>query len=133
MSYTAPNLQSTGDLITASIWNIVVNAIAFLKAAVDGSSNPIFPTQRVFTTSTGLVVGDMVIFCNSTSALTASLPAASACPFGKVIVIKNINTGAVTVNVAGGACSIDGQASQSIPVQYMSLTFWGDAANWYLI
>ena len=63
---------------------------------------------RIITGSDSATSVDEVIVCNSTSALTVTLPTATGS--GQAFTIKNINTGAVTVSVAGD--TIDGVTSQ---------------------
>lgn len=71
---------------------------------------------------------DYVVFGNSTSAFTITLPAVLS---GRTVVIKNINTGAVTISPASG--TIDGSASAVLSVRYTSLTLVSDGANWFII
>jgi hypothetical protein len=61
---------------------------------------------------------DQNIICNKATAMTVNLPAATGS--GRILTIKNINTGVVTLN-ANGSDTIDGVSSKTIN-QWVSLT-----------
>jgi len=65
----------------------------------------------VTTASYGVAPADDQIVCNSTSAITVSLPIAKGT--GRELSIKNINTGAVTVDGQGSE-TIDGETTQTV-------------------
>ena len=80
-------------------------------------------------TDTYLVIStDDLVVCNKTTAFTVTLPTATAS--GRIIVIKNINTGLITVSKAGD--TIDGSASQTV-YQWESATIVDNAANSWVI
>lgn len=79
----------------------------YLPAITNGS-------QIETSTKTGdytLTSSDESIVCNSSSAFTVTLPAASGS--GQTYSIKNINTGVITVE-GDGVETIDGQANETL-------------------
>jgi len=91
-----------------------------------GSQN--LPVVIKTTTYTALST-DYTIVCNSASNFTVNLPAATGS--GKVYLIKNINTGRVTVD-ANSTNTIDGSLTQSIR-QWDSLMIVDYVANAWII
>ena len=85
--------------------------------AVDFDGTLTFSTRTETATYT-VAAGDYVINCNKTSAMTVNLPAASGS--GRILVIKNINTGVVTVDGNSGD-TIDGETTQALN-QWDSMT-----------
>lgn len=72
-----------------------------------------------------------VVLCNKATALAITLPTATSST-NRVYTIKNINVGAVTIT-PNGAETIDGAASQSIAVQWSSLTIVSNGTAWFII
>lgn len=83
------------------------------------------------TTTTTLTVAHNVVICNSTSALSINLPAASTCT-NRVYRIKNINTGAVTIDPSSTE-TIDGALTYIISIQYFSVDIVSDGSNWFVV
>jgi len=100
-----------------------------------GSTNlnlvPLVASMATVTDTTNLSAANNVVLCNKATAMTVNLPTAVGIS-GKIFVIKNINVGAVTITPSG-IQTIDGQASQSITMQYNSYTIVSDGSNWHII
>lgn len=79
-------------------------------------------------TYTALATDDLII-CNKSSAMTINLPAASGS--GKKLVIKNINTGTVTVD-GNSSDTIDGETTQSL-YQWEGIQLIDYAANVWVV
>jgi hypothetical protein len=83
------------------------------------------------TTNYTASVNDLTILCNSSSPMTITLPDASGAS-GRIYVIKNINTGTITISKAGQ--TIDGAASQTLTTQYASITLQSNGGTtWYIL
>ena len=98
----------------------------------DGTNNlPVggIKAIRIITTTDTPTVSDEVIICNSTTAFTVNLPAATAT--GQKYLIKNINTGTVTVDGAT-TDTIDGELTQSL-YQYDAIQIVDYAAGAWII
>jgi hypothetical protein len=74
-----------------------------------------------------ILATDYTVVCNKATDFTVTLPTATV---GQVFNIKNINTGVVTVSLAGD--TIDGEASQTID-QWECLVVQCSAANTWII
>ena len=84
------------------------------------------------TVTASATAGDeSVIFCNSASAITITLPAASGVT-NRVYEIKNINTGAVTVD-GNGSETIDDNTTVILASQYDSITIVCDGTEWWIV
>lgn len=86
-----------------------------------------------FATKTGnytMTSSDCMVNCNSASALTITLPTAVGCT-GREYVIKNINTGAVTI-ACNGAETIDGFATKQITNQYGCIVLYSNNVVWFI-
>lgn len=75
-----------------------------------------------------ILVTDRVIHGNKVTAFTMTLPLASA---GRVFYIKNINTGAVTVD-GNGTETVEGDLTQTLNKDE-SIEIIGDGSNWHII
>ncbi len=77
---------------------------------------------------------DTVIMADATSGnVTITLPVASGVS-GYRFFVKRTDASGNTVSVArSGSDTIDGQTSQSLALQYTSLTIVSDGSNWYII
>jgi hypothetical protein len=81
--------------------------------------------------STTLTALQYTLLVNSAGATTMTLPAASGCN-GRIYVIKNINTGTVTID-ANAAETIDGVTTKSIAVQWGVLMIQSNGTGWFII
>lgn len=102
-----------------------VEAVLAELATAGGGWNPTVTTQ----TGTYTAVDGDVVICNSTTAFTVTLPLATTA--NRRIVIKNINTGTVTVD-GNGSETIDDQLSVTL-AQYDSITVISDGTEWWII
>lgn len=84
----------------------------------------------IITGNTTLTGTNAAVICNSVLSITVTLPVASA-NAGKQYVIKNKNSGTVTVNAASSGL-IDGQNTTFI-VQYSSINLLSDGVTWNII
>jgi hypothetical protein len=110
--------QNSGGTPLASVGKDGEAAFTGLKLAV-----------RTVTDTTTLTAADHTVVCNKGSAMTVNLPAAVV---GTVYVVKNVNTGTVTID-ANSTDTIDGAATKDL-TQWQSATLQCYAANsWVLI
>jgi hypothetical protein len=82
----------------------------------------------VQTTTYSVAATDYVIVCNSATGFTVTLPTAAAT--GRILIVKNINTGNITISKSGD--TIDGAASQVLS-QWDAITLCDYAANAWII
>ena len=117
---TGGPITSTG---TISIANGGVDTTQLAAGAVTEAKR-----ERTIQSETGSasITGDIVIV-NSSSASTLTLPTVAT---GKVVRVKNIGTGAVTVS---SASNIDGAGSKVLYYQYESMTFVSNGSTWYVV
>ena len=88
--------------------------------------NKVAPTDTY-----NVVATDYLILCDKATAMTVNLPATTGS--GRELVIKNINTGMVTVD-GNLSDTIDGVATILLASQYDSITIVDGATNkWYII
>lgn len=130
MPWQAPTLRSTGDLITASIWNgDLVGNLNVLKTSLDNNGHLQYPTFQSVSANYSVQTTDDVIEVSSGSpTITLYTPVGNK---GKQVIVKNLGTGAPVLATAAG--NIDGQATQTLSNQYMSLTCLSDGTNWSLV
>jgi hypothetical protein len=81
----------------------------------------------VNTTLTGTMAA---VICNSASAITVTLPSASA-NAGKYYLVKNKNTGTVTINAASSGL-IDGQNTTTIAT-WSAINILSDGVTWNIL
>ena len=84
----------------------------------------------IITGNTTLTGTNAAVICNSASAITVTLPVASA-NSGKQYVIKNKNSGTVTINATSSGL-LDGQNSTTV-VQYSSVNLLSDGVTWNIL
>lgn len=82
------------------------------------------------TSTYGIGANDYVINCTANS-FTVTLPTAVGCA-GRHYVVKNSGTGTITIDTTSSQ-TIDGQLLFYLPVQYQSMTFVSNGANWMVI
>ena len=70
------------------------------------------------------------VLCNSASALTVTLPAAST-NSGRVYVITNINSGTVTID-ANASETINGALTQAL-LQWQCVKLLCNGSNWFIV
>lgn len=75
-------------------------------------------------------VNDYTILCNSSSPITITLPDPTGVT-GRIYVIKNINTGTVTISKS--SFTIDGAATQTLTTIYASITVQSNGTTWYIL
>lgn len=125
---------SDGDVLTYNS-----SAIAWAPASGGGASRPavsVVATQTTVTAPGDSDVLEMIFVYSSTSAISTTLPditTTAEITEGFKYQLKNINTGAVTVNAASGEY-IDHSGQTSVTInQYDNYTLTTDGANWYII
>lgn len=99
---------------------------------VDGSVS-VYGVTAAYTEETAtysVVEDDYFIDCTSNT-FTVTLPTAVGFA-GKIYVIKNSGTGAITIDTTS-AQTIDGADNVLLNVQYQSLTVISDGANWKVV
>lgn len=82
------------------------------------------------TTTYTVLATDGLVLCNGT--FTVALPSAATVGSNHVVHIKNIGTGAITID-PNGAQTIDGSATLVLTVQYDCLSICSDGSNWHII
>lgn len=120
---------STTDSTTTTTGGLLI-------AGGAGISKTLSTTGRILTTSVKtttytITTSDHTIVCNSSSAFTLSLPSISSASTGRQYIIKNKNTGQITLT-ASGSETIDGSVSVYLN-QYESLTIVSDGTVWNVI
>jgi hypothetical protein len=116
-------------LNAAAVINTPAGSVAAVtvQAAIDELDSEKEPKLKVFvivTTTYTVADGVMFVFCNSTTPFTVTIPTASGS--GRLIIIKNVNTGTITVSKAGD--TIDGETSQKVLARD-SMSIFDYAAN----
>ena len=120
------NLTGTSTSITRGLWHHPTNTSVIEDRALDIESGAIkLSPPRAITTTSSLTKSDYLIVASNT--ITITLPSSVA---GKIIKIKNIDTGTITINPLSG--TIDGASSKSLTVQYTGFEFTGDGTNWLI-
>jgi hypothetical protein len=104
-------------------------------AAGGGGSRPTVTTDSSGTNSTisnpaASVLEDIYLVDNGAAAVVITLPTVTG-NSGYKAQIKRLGTANVTISPASG--TIDGQATQTLSVQYSSLTLTTDGTNWFII
>jgi hypothetical protein len=122
---------TTGQVPVARLATGTPDATKYL--AGDGSWAPISvlaPVPTVVTKNANYTTtyGEFVICTANT--FTVTLPTAVGAQ-GRVIDVKNIGTGVITVDGAGTE-TIDGALTYSLLVQYQSVTLLSDGSNWVI-
>jgi len=105
------------------------------EAASGGGSRPTVTTDSSGTNSTisnpaAAVLEDIYLVDNGAAAVTITLPTVTG-NSGYKAQVKRLGTANVTISPASG--TIDGQATQTLSVQYSSLTLTTDGTNWFII
>ena len=100
-----------------------------------GGARPTVTTDSSGTNSTisnpaASVLEDIYLVDNGAAAVTITLPTVTS-NSGYKAQVKRLGTANVTISPASG--TIDGQATQTLSVQYSSLTLTTDGTNWFII
>jgi hypothetical protein len=91
---------------------------------LDSEKEPKLKVFVIVTTTYTVADGVMFVFCNSAIPFTVTIPTATGS--GRLIIIKNVNTGTITVSKAGD--TIDGETSQKVLARD-SMSIFDYAAN----
>lgn len=86
---------------------------------------------NIVTGNTTLTINHSIVLCNSSSALTVTLPSA-ATSTGRQYIIKNINTGEVTIT-PNGSESIDGNVFYKLMQQYNTISITSNGSSWSIL
>ena len=99
----------------------------------DGTAwiNDIFTPHRAETGTYTVADGDCCIECTS-GTFTVNLQALSTVPVGRVIIVKNMGAGTITVD-GNASETIDGATTQAMASQYDVLRIMRGASEWILI
>lgn len=103
-------------------------AVKTLKTALAEAAN--WPADAVKTATYTIGATDTTVICNTVSAITLTLPAATGS--NKHYQLKNIGAGAVTVE-GNGAETIDGAANQALAQWDGIIVFDYAAGTWVII
>lgn len=118
LSYTVPN-KINENFRTRSFLNIASPSATFVVFADDATGSP----KDIYLVTTG------------SSAITATLPAASATYLGRVVTIMKADAGSGAVTIDGNASeTINGDTTVAIPAtQFHYRTIMCDGSNWVVI
>lgn len=124
----SPTLTGTPTAPTASNGTNTtqIATTAFVKSAVTA---PTF-SYVAKTTTYAILTSDDIVDCTS-GTFTVTLPTAVTVT-GKTYNIKNSGTGVITIATTS-AQTIDGGATATLKVQYVSVTVVSDGSNWKVI
>jgi hypothetical protein len=126
--------------LAASYWNThfrsETNATWDLGSSANGwrdvYANQLVRPSATKTTNYTLTSADNIVIFNGTS-LTATLPDPTTAGLpGRIFMVKNVNSSALTVNSAGTSKTLDGAASQSL-AQWGHASFTSDGTQWLTV
>jgi hypothetical protein len=121
-------VSHTTDATAANTGSVQTKGGLYVAKTV--KHNGLIIARRVITDADTIGANDHLIICNKATAFTQVLPAATGT--GRVYIIKNINTGVVTVDGAS-AETIDGSATIDV-YQWESVQLCdGDTGKWVAI
>jgi hypothetical protein len=104
------------------------------KVVVDNDTNikiTVYPSIKTVQENTNITLNDEIILVNTTTAVTLTLPDVTTAQ-SKLFVIKNINTGTVTIQPSG-TVTIDDSPNFILNTKNQSVTIVSDKNNWYII
>jgi len=104
------------------------------KVIVDNDTNikiTVCPSIKTVQESTNITLNDEIILVDTITTVTLTLPDVTTAQ-SKLFVIKNINTGTVTIQPSGTA-TIDGRPNFILNTKNQSVTIVSDKTNWYII
>ena len=104
------------------------------KVVVDNDTNikiTVCPSIKTVQENTNITLNDEIILVNTTTAVTLTLPDVTTAQ-SKLFIIKNINTGTVTIQPSGTA-TIDDSPNFILNTKNQSVTIVSDKNNWYII
>lgn len=113
MAWSAISSVTTGDLITASVFNqAVVSNPNLLKTSITNAGGLMYPNIVTTTATAGYShVIDTDVIIVTAGDVPVLLATATASSTGRQVVVKNWGSGTVTYH--GGGCAIDGTTSTS--------------------
>lgn len=149
--FTPSGIQNHNDLAnlqggtTAEYYHLTNTEHGYVSGvnaqALQTTASPTFvglnvngPLSQKFITVTDSVVLDStynVVYCNKATAMTVTLPAAASCS-GRIYVIKNINSGIVTID-GNSTELIDGEETRQLVTKYKSYTLQSNGSAWFII
>ena len=122
-----PSVDNAYDIGSASKY--FKNAYITQIFAETLNTNTIYYNVNIQTTTYAVVSSDSIIIFNTTNSATCTLPSATAS--GRSLVLKNVNTGILTVD-GDGSDTIDGATLQNVS-QYESVQLIDYLANAWII
>lgn len=130
--YTALLVNPTESTVGSgakSLADFQVGGVSRAKVENTGrfTSTGVATAVRTVTASTTIADNDYTIRFNSTSPISQALPTTSVAT-GQIYVLKNINTGVVTITN-----TIEGTANRTLATQYVSLTVQWNGTNYDII
>ena len=124
------------EIVSATITTAIITNlnVTTLDVATNLDINGSLNFKSVTKTDDYTAADEVIIFCNAVSNnITITLPTAATYT-DRVYYIKKTDSSGNTVTIDGnGAETIDGDETQIITVQYVSLTICSDGSNWYII
>ncbi len=128
--------SATGGSSNYAIYGIAANGSSSFAGYFQGGVKVRGAVYNNMTTKTSDYTitnsdGIYTLLVNSTSARTITLPAASD-NNGRILRIKRINTGSVTIAV-NGTDTIDNSTSKTINARYKGYILQSDGSNWWVV
>jgi hypothetical protein len=104
------------------------------KVVVDNDTDikiVVCPSIKTVQENTNITLNDEIILVNTTTSVALTLPDVTTAQ-GKLFVIKNINTGTVTIQPSGAA-TIDGGLNFILNTKNQSVTIVSDKDDWHIV
>jgi hypothetical protein len=104
------------------------------KVVIDNDTNikiTVYPNVKTVQENTNITLNDEIILVNTTASVTLTLPDVTTAQ-SKLFVIKNINTGTVTIQPSGTA-TIDDGSNFILNTKNQSVTIVSDETDWRII
>lgn len=119
--------QKNGVVAINGIQRLMADFLTLIQPALGGALKVKYtPISGTYT----VTANDCVVDCTANT-FTVTLPTAIGLQ-GQIFTVKNSGTGVITVAAAGGEF-IDGAATQTLPVQYQSISVVSNNTGWGII
>jgi hypothetical protein len=131
MSWVPPRAWVDGNPVPAAHLNEVSAQLNLLKTSITDDGHIVAPVIHGKIAPYTALPTDDIIVCDGT--FTVTLYSTSSGTFGRILQIKNVGTGVITID-ANGADTIDGALTIVLDQQYASVTLLCALAGiWYIL